>query len=362
MEVGRHERAKPSAPRGLRTLLPVRPARSLLAALAAALLSTFTVSVVTAPPAAAADATCALNGTPCGDMVWHGGPVMTSLTSYTIYWDPGDNIPAAYRNGLNTFFHDLGFDTFYDVVLQYPGSNGAPQDAASFGGSWIDTTPYPAGRPGTQANPLTNADIHDAILRALAVNPSWGPPGYTRAYHVLLPKGVYVEVNGVKSFEVFCAFHSAFGPLSNPVIYATLPYAGTDLDGCGTGGVSPSGDPDIDATTNIASHELMEMVTDPVFDGWYFGDFQEISNMCAFVFGKRAADGGNVTLNGHRYILQLEWSNADDTDPPDYHAACVGGWTPVRRIAGPDRIDTAVLTSRDIWAPVGRPGSRPTQW
>jgi putative cell wall-binding protein len=75
-----------------------------------------------------------------------------------------------------------------------------------------------------------------------------------------------------------------------------------------------------------------------------------------FVFGPRAADGGNVTLNGHRYILQLEWSNADDTSPPDYRHACVGGQTPVRRIAGPDRINTAVLASRDVWAPVASAG------
>lgn len=290
-------------------------------------------------------------------MTFHGGPIMPTATSFTIYWDPNGTLPAAYRTALNTLFIDIGFDTFYDSALQYHGSNGAPQDAAFFGGSWIDTTPYPAGRPGTSANPLTDDDIENAIVRALGANPSWGPADLTRAYHVLLPKGVFVRAGGAKSFEQFCAYHSAFGFGPNLVVYSTLPYAGTNLDGCGTGGISPSGNPDIDATASIASHELMEMVTDPLFNAWYFGNLQENGDMCAFVYGKRAADGGNVTLNGHRYILQLEWSNADDTSPPDYRAACVGGMTPVRRIAGPDRIDTAVLASRDVWAPLGSPGS-----
>jgi hypothetical protein len=317
----------------VRTLLPVLPVRSLLAALAASLLFTGALAVAGAPPAAAEAATCAPNAPQCGDMTFHGGPIMPSITSFTIYWDPGDKFSGAYRTALNTFYQDIGFDTFFDSALQYSGNNGAIQDTALFGGTFIDTTPYPASRPGTEANPLSDDDIINAVIRGINANPSWGPPSLSRAYH------------------------SAFGTLANPVIYSALPYAGTNLNGCGTGGVSPSGNPDIDAEASIASHELMEQVTDPLLNAWYFGSLHENGDMCAFVFGKRAADGGNVTLNGHRYILQLEWSNADDSSPPDYHKACVGGWTPVRRIAGPDRIDTAVLASRDVWAPVGSVGT-----
>jgi putative cell wall-binding protein len=305
-----------------------------------------------------ASATCAPNvGSNCGDLLDHGGPIMPSIASHTIYWDPSGSISPAYRNALNTFFGDIGHDTFYDSALQYDGSNGAPHDAASFAGSWIDTTPYPNARPGTKANPLNDDDIQDAIVRALTANPSSGPANLATGYHVLLPKDVYVKLGqSFESFVDFCAYHSAFVSGSNLVIYSTLPYAGTNLGGCGTGGIPPSGSADIDSTTSLASHELMEMVTDPLGNAWFDQYGNENGDLCLFVFGPRAADGGNVTLNGHRYLLQLEWSNADDTSPPDYHAACAGGATAVRRIAGPDRIDTAVLASRDVWAPVGSSG------
>ena len=91
-------------------------------------------------------------------------------------------------------------------------------------------------------------------------------------------------------------------------------------------------------------------------NAWYDAFGNENGDLCAFVYGSRAADGGNVTLNGHRYVLQLEWSNADDTSPPNYHIACVNPVN-VRRIAGPDRIATAVLASQDVWPTVGSPGT-----
>jgi hypothetical protein len=332
-----------------------------LPALAISLLIAGVVSSVGVQPAAAAEpagtATCApITQGRCGDLINHGGPVMLSVQSHTIYWDPTHAIPASYVSGINAFLTDFGSGAFYDSVLQYPGSNGTPQHAVSMVGTTVDTTPYPASRPGTQLEPLTDSDIQAAVLRAITANPSWGPPGMTRAYHVLLPKGVYVEIEGFESFVDFCAYHNDFVSESNPVIYSTLPYAGTDPNGCGVGGSSPTGDADVDGTASMASHELMEMATDPLGTAWYDVFGNENGDLCAFVFGPRAADGGNVSLNGHRYVLQLEWSNADDISPPNYHAACLNPVT-VRRLAGPDRIATAVLASQDVWATIGSLGS-----
>ena len=36
----------------------------------------------------------------------------------------------------------------------------------------------------------------------------------------------------------------------------------------------------------------------------------EIGDLCNFDFGARAGDGSNVTLNGHHYLVQRQWSNA----------------------------------------------------
>ncbi len=296
----------------------------------------------------------------CGDLEFHGGPIMRSAQSYTIYWDPDGAMTASFKNAVNTFMGDLGSGTFYDSVLQYAGSNGSPQDAHTFAGTTVDTTPYPVGRPGTPGKPLLDSDIQVAVMRAINANPSWGPPGMTRAYHVLLPKDIYVSLDGNESFVDFCAYHNFFVSGSNPVLYSTLPYAATSPSGCGVGGTSPTGSADVDDSVSLASHELMEMVSDPLGNAWFDAYGNENGDLCAYVYGTRAADGGNVTLGDHRYALQLEWSNAADTNPPNYHAACVAGpfGGLVRRIAGQDRIATAVLGSRDVWGPAGGSGSQ----
>jgi hypothetical protein len=67
-----------------------------------------------------------------------------------------------------------------------------------------------------------------------------------------------------------------------------------------------------------SSHELFESVTNPYFIGWRYtispGLYAEISDLCSefrgATIGPTDASGANVTLNGHSYRLQLEYSNA----------------------------------------------------
>jgi hypothetical protein len=55
----------------------------------------------------------------------------------------------------------------------------------------------------------------------------------------------------------------------------------------------------------------METVTDPQGNAWYHVDSGgEIGDLCNFNFGTRASDGSNVTLSGHGYVIQRQWSNA----------------------------------------------------
>ncbi|MFO1533908.1 MAG: hypothetical protein ABR562_09535, partial [Thermoplasmatota archaeon] len=79
---------------------------------------------------------------------------------------------------------------------------------------------------------------------------------------VFTPKGVNSCMNGSCSFSTYCAYHGHFASGGTDVLYASMPYAGTDLNGCGAP-TSPNGDADADAEISIISHEHFETVTDP---------------------------------------------------------------------------------------------------
>ena len=134
----------------------------------------------------------------------------------------------------------------------------------------------------------------------------------------------------------YCAYHTMFGPnypLSGTV-YANMPYPiyqspvgyTCGSDGGGHGVIeSPNyqGDQvqkDADVEVSPLSHEIMESITDPNVDnGWFDAIGNENGDDCAYVYGDGSwtdlfgAPGKfyNQTINGHNYITQEEFSNAD---------------------------------------------------
>ena len=100
-------------------------------------------------------------------------------------------------------------------------------------------------------------------------------------------------------------------------MYASIPYTtswGTTGGGCVGISQSPNNNIDADASIDGASHEHFEAVTDPVTTeagtAWVDTKGDEIADKCVDVdYGVVGSDGHNVVLNGHPYIMQLEWSN-----------------------------------------------------
>src|SRR5262249_32263920 len=113
----------------------------------------------------------------------------------------------------------------------------------------------------------------------------------------------------------FCAYHSASGFGSSRTIYAYVPVVpGCDYLPTYSTHPSPHGDRLADAVLSSISHEHFESATDPSGGGWFseHADEGEMADLCVDHFGAVSADGSNVTLsNGHRYVLQSEWSLAD---------------------------------------------------
>ncbi|MDP9101436.1 MAG: hypothetical protein M3N21_04730 [Actinomycetota bacterium] len=226
-----------------------------------------------------------------------GGPVELSNTAYAIFWEPttGPQVNAGYNGLISRYFQDIGGSALFGTTTQYYQTTNGPQqnitNVSSFGGSYVDTTPYPNGN-------LTDADIQAEVVRALAAKGWTGGVGHQ--FFVYTNPGAITLTN-------FCAYHGSFTHAGTDVLYANLLYG--NQVGCQPPS-SPNGNPEADGVIDATSHEHWETITDPIVGyGWTAVTGDEGSDQCNHTYGPTDANGADVTLKGHPYILQLEWSN-----------------------------------------------------
>ena len=308
----------------------------------------------------------------CGhpNMCNHGGPVMSDVVIYNIYWVPAGQ--TSQNQGLiDRFTEDLG-GPFVGMLGQY----GVP-NRVNYGGSWIDTNAYPTDQHDG-ASVLRDSDIQAAASDAANANPGWQAPGLHTLYMVYLATNTELcndDAGGCTYEGAFCAYHGSFSQNDATFVYGAMPADGDRLGGCGIGGTSPgpNGDTAADAEISTASHEIFEAMTDPEVQSdpaWTDGvnpsnpDFLkgEIGDMCAYVF-TADADHGNITLNGNRYFIQEEWSNAtqsceipsDAIDPVSSHPACTANTLPrnddgsTEEVQLPFSVDFFSRTFNSVW-------------
>lgn len=247
-------------------------------------------------------------------LVNRGGPIMPYVESYAIYWLPSgqhfepSGSDARYMSLLDRFFKDLGGSPLEEILTQYSGGDtGPPVNAASFGGSVVDTTAYP--RAGTTTDPLTNDDLAMEVDH-IRMQQQW-PDGLQAHYFIFTASGIKTcmdpDHKSCSSSEGgYCGYHSHLDVQNGPVIFSVMPAAET---GCYTPG-GPNHDDLADGEISTASHELFEAASDPLSSAWFDLQGNEIGDKCNQVFGHLDSTGGNVVMNGHHYLIQQEWSNA----------------------------------------------------
>ncbi len=261
-----------------------------------------------------------------------GGPMMSDVTVYNIFWVP-DAAATPNESLINRFTEDLG-GQFVNLLGQY-----GFQNQLGFGGSWVDTDALPSlpTASGSGYPILQDSDIQTVITNAQNANPQWNPPSLSTLYMVYLPEHTELcnPTIGCTYKGDFCAYHGAYIDKADPnipIVYGAMPYDGDRMDGCSiqsstttgsSGSDDPNGDPATDSEISTASHEIFESLTDPEVltnPAWTGGanpvdpGFQrvgEIGDLCAYIDNPDGyGDGGDITLNGDRYILQDEWDNA----------------------------------------------------
>ncbi|HKD95607.1 MAG TPA: hypothetical protein VKB43_12950, partial [Gaiellaceae bacterium] len=258
------------------------------------------------------------SGTGANNLAYHGGPVLHQTTAHAIFWIPaGYSVSANYESVIDSYFQNVAAvsgrsDNDYSVAAQYGDSSGPGAYQVSFGGSVVDTDPYPAN--GCTDGPLpvclTDAQLQTEIDKVISAH-GW-QAGLSNEFFIFTPPpvGSCFDAGGAFcAYSYYCAYHGSFtSSLGNgTVVYANQPYAAQPAApaACDTG-ARPNGD-DADPTINLISHEEIESITDPLLNAWYDASGLEIGDKCAWNFGPNAGDNEQIGT-GH-YNLQQEWSN-----------------------------------------------------
>jgi hypothetical protein len=300
------------------------------------------------------------------------GPVMHSVTTHVIYWDPNKELTDATKGIVDGFFgdvaHDSGLPTnVFAVAAQYTDRTGNAAYASTATTPQIDTDAFPpsecAAAPGGDPGPpytkcLLDSGLREELSKFVAAEQL--PVGPTQLYMLLLPHrvatcleeeaeispGVFEQIC---SNNFFCAYHSYIEPATaGEIIYATIPFSlldSSDAKGCQDDGhpVIQQPNPDnangSDSETRFAdvalkyiSHEYIEAVTDPLVEfetAWVDAHGLEVGDKCNGVHGPSngvgrdpnsflpvlgglAAEGTlfNQVIDSGHYYLQSEWDNA----------------------------------------------------
>lgn len=214
-------------------------------------------------------------------LTYRGGPLLTGVVVYTIFWGKTWNSTAAGQQlmkQINDFYEVILTSALMDQMSEY---SVAGQEIGH--GSWGGTKIIAAGAP---TRSVTDSTIRAQLLKWTR-DGSVARPTKNTLYFLYLDPGIISIMGGSRSCQSFCGYHNNVGKL----YYAVMPYP--SCPGC-LGGMSA-----FDALTGTSSHELCEGVTDPVpGSGWYDDHLGEIGDICAWHF-KKVGD----------YTVQLEWSN-----------------------------------------------------
>jgi hypothetical protein len=262
-----------------------------------------------------------------GPLVYHGGPVMqASNTLYAIFW-----IPAKLQNGgatsMTVHYQTVetnllkdypahGIDNINTQYYQTTGTGAKQyiQNKGAFGGSFVDTDPYPASGCSDTATPgncITDAQLTTEIQKVMTLKGWTG--GLSKMFLVFTSSGegsCFDSSSSSCAYTNYCAYHSYIAG-STPIVYGNEPFG--DPSNCQVPGTpSPNADIPADTASTAASHEISEATTDPEGSAWFTNTLGfENGDLCAYNYGANTFDSSkaNQWWNGHFYEIQMEYSN-----------------------------------------------------
>jgi hypothetical protein len=157
---------------------------------------------------------------------------MQTNTTYAIYWSPSGFSDPSYESLISRYLGDVAAasgspSNVYSVAGQYYDSNGAIRYKSTFGGSYVDTDPFPASGCGQASVCLTDAQLQ-AEIQTVLTHQGWHG-GTSNMFFLFTPNGVASctdSSDSVCSTNVFCAYHSDFFDSNGEDVITDEPHAG----------------------------------------------------------------------------------------------------------------------------------------
>jgi hypothetical protein len=253
-----------------------------------------------------------------GQLLYYGGPIVSNPTVISVNWN--SQVAPRIQQYMAPFFDALGNSELWRLIASeygtrrnanagsHAGNSGTQQDINSMGSA----ATYTLTQPTLQL-------LHDSDVQA-ALRGSFGgslpqPTGDT-LYIVNMPPGTtLISQEGFVSCAPgrgwgFCGYHDYFNLITGVVVnYAVVMDTSVDCAGiCGTAADY------LDNATNVASHELFEMVTDPEDQpsndypqAWRTANGTEVGDLCS------SQEGILRTLkpDGTHWVAQKEYDNVN---------------------------------------------------
>ena len=234
-----------------------------------------------APPSGSTSSTSAL--------LPHTGPVINTPTIYIIWygnWNQtnGTDTPAG-QQIIRDWASNIGSSDYFRINATY--SAKPVSGTALYGGEH------------TYTGSITSTRLSDAnILSIVSGSIGSGKLPYNA-------NGVYFVVTSSNVNErsgfctQYCGWHTAGTASAGHVRYSFVGNAARCLSSCAIQSTSPNGNPGVDGSISVLSHELEEATTDPDVNAWYDSSGAENGDKCAWTFGTSYVAPNGAYANLH---------------------------------------------------------------
>ncbi len=245
----------------------------------------------------------AAQGTPQAPntIIYHNGPLMLGTVNlYLIFygsWGPK-------QVGLMTnWAGHIGGSPYFNINTTY----------SDWAGRYISNSVVLAGTARNAyslGKSLSDAQVEQVVTDEIS---SGGLPMDVNGVYFVLASADVAQTAGFCT--AFCSYHVDALYNGQTIKFAFVGNPATQcMSSCAAQTTSPNGLPGVDAMVSNATHELVEAVTDPQLDAWFFGNGFESADECAWTFGNEhgMSNGSkaNMVLGGKEYLIQQNWVNS----------------------------------------------------
>jgi len=238
-----------------------------------------------------------------GQIIFHGGPVMTNATGVNVYviwygnWSGNTGTTI-----VPDFLNNLGGSPYFAInTTYYDSANVFIPNKVTLKGQVNDSYSQGTSLSDTKVRTIVSSKISSGVL----------PKDRNGVYFVLTSK----DVNETSGFcTQYCGWHTHATMSSTDIKYSFVGDAARCINSCAAQSTSPNGNAGVDGMISVIAHELEEAATDPDLNAWYFSTGNENADQCAWTFGTQYTTGNgskaNMNLGGRDFLIQQNWIRA----------------------------------------------------